>query len=363
MLEKQKNLTVAIIFNEPTVLTPDEKRFLSELGLNLSSHNSDMVSTGYSVDLSEVGVVDEMKDIENALKNSGYNTILFNVNSNVNLLIDFLLNQKPDVVFNLCESIGNESMHEMHVAGIYELLKIPYTGANAFTLGLAQQKARVKEILLYHNMPTPEFLLIENLPVKTTGHLKFPLIVKPSREDASVGINNDSVVYDLERLNKQVEYIITKFNQPALVEEYIDGRELNAAILGNNPPIVLPISEVNMDQLPENYHRIITYNAKWMKGTEEYEFTKGVCPAPINESLTEQISDLALRAYKIIGCRDYARVDFRLDKNNKLYILEVNPNPDISADAGFARSAKTAGFTFEEMVNKIVKLAIERWQN
>lgn len=363
MSDLKKNLTIAIIFNEPTVLSPEEKKFLSEIGLKLSSNNSDTVSSAQSVDLSEVGVVDEMKDIENALKNSGYNTILFNVNSNVNLLIDFLQNNRPNLIFNLCESIGNESMHEMHVAGIYELLKIPYTGANAFTLGLAQQKVRVKEILSYYNLPTPKFFVIDELPARVDNNIKFPLIVKPSREDASVGINNDSVVYDIEKLNKQVEFIITKFNQPALVEEYIEGRELNAAILGNNPPVVLPISEVDMSQLPKNYHRIITYNAKWMKGTEEYEFTKGVCPAPISESVAEKISELALKAYKIIGCRDYARVDFRLDNNNNLHILEVNPNPDISADAGFARSAKTAGYTFEEMVNKIVDLVIERWQN
>lgn len=362
MIRKRENITVAIIYNEPTVLSAEERKFISELGLNVSLQNSDLSTLGYSVDLSEVGVIDEMRDIEKALQASGFRTILFNVNSDIERLFRFLQSEKPDVIFNLCESIGNESMHEMHVAGIYELLDIPYTGASAFTLGLAQQKARVKEILIYHNLPTPKFQIIDFVPFALDDKLTYPLIVKPSREDASVGISNNSVVYNLESLKRQVEFIISKFNQPALVEEYIDGRELNAAILGNNPPIVLPISEVDMSQLPEHYHRIITYNAKWMKGTEEYEFTKGVCPAPIPDSVVEKICELALKAYKIIGCRDYARVDFRLDKNSHLHILEVNPNPDIAADAGFARSARTAGFTFEEMIKKIVELALERCQ-
>ncbi len=363
MIKNKENLTVAIIYNEPTVLDAEERKFVSELGLNVSSQNSNLSELGYTVDLSEVGVVDEMRDIEKALHSSGFKTTLFNVNSNIEKLFKFLQNEKPDVIFNLCESIGTESMHEMHVAGVYELLNISYTGATAFTLGLAQQKARVKEILLYHNLPTPKFQIVESIPFQLDRNLNFPLIIKPSREDASVGINNNSVVYNFESLKKQVEYILSKFKQPALIEEYIDGRELNAAILGNNPPVVLPISEVDMSQLPDNYHRIITYNAKWMKGTDEYEFTKGVCPAPISEKLANEISELALKAYKIIGCRDYARVDFRLDKNSKLYILEVNPNPDISADAGFARSARTAGYTFEEMIKKIVELAIERILN
>lgn len=363
MIKNKEIITVAIIYNEPTVLDADERKFISELSLNVSLQNSDITKLGYAVDLSEVGVVDEMRDIEKALQASGFNTILFNVNSNIERLFKFLQNEKPDVIFNLCESIGTESMHEMHVAGVYELLKISYTGASAFTLGLAQQKARVKELLLYHNLPTPKFQIVETTPFQLDKNLNFPLIIKPSREDASVGISNNSVVYNFENLNRQVEYILTIFKQPALIEEYIDGRELNAAILGNNPPVVLPISEVDMSQLPENYHRIITYNAKWMKGTDEYEFTKGVCPAPIPDTIAKEISELALKAYKIIGCRDYARVDFRLDKNSRPHILEVNPNPDIAADAGFARSAKTAGYTFEEMIKKIVELALERCPN
>lgn len=356
----KKNYFVAIVFNEPTVSTVSGRKYLSEVGINVLHSDIQTNLREYTFDLSEVGVIDEMRDIERALINSGFKTTLFNVNSDVEKLIDFLRSEKPDVIFNLCESIGNESMHEMHVAGIYELLGITYTGASAFTLGLAQQKSRVKEILSYYNLPTPKFQVAENSDIRLDENLRFPLIVKPCREDASVGITNESVVYNHMDLKKRIFYIVEKFKQSALIEEYIDGREINVAILGNNPPVVLPISEIDMSQLPDEYHKIITYNAKWMKGTEEYEFTKGICPAPLPDSIAQTISNMALKAYKLIGCRDYARIDFRLTKDLEPYILEVNPNPDIAADAGFARSARTAGYTFEQMIKSIVQLALER---
>jgi D-alanine-D-alanine ligase len=357
----KKKTHVAIVYNEPTVNTTSGRKYISETGLIYEAGNAIVSTDEMSIDLSEAAVMDEMDDIKRALSETGYKTTLFNVDSDIMKLINFLRENKPDVIFNICESIGNESMHEMHVAGVYELLGIPYTGANAFTLGLAQSKVRVKEILNYYGLPTPKFMLCKN-PVRITieDNLDFPLIVKPSREDASVGISSDSVVYNLTNLRKKVRYIIEQFSQPALVEEYIEGRELNVAILGNTKPEALPISEIDMSTLPDKYHKIITYNAKWMKGTDEYEHTKGICPAKLDKSLEQRMKNMALQAYSVVGGRDYARVDFRLTKDNRPYILEFNPNPDIAADAGFARSARTSGLTFEEMVSKIVEFALER---
>ncbi len=186
------------------------------------------------------------------------------------------------------------------------------------------------------------------------------MIVKPSREDAGIGIETASVVSTIAELRKRVRHVIEQHDQPALVEEYIDGRELNVGILGNRKPVVFPISEIDMSTLPKQYHRIITYNAKWMKGTDEYEHTKGICPAPLPPALEATIKEMALKAYQVLGGRDYARVDFRLSKENKPYILEVNPNPDISDDAGFARSARAYGYDFDELAGKIVECALER---
>jgi len=186
------------------------------------------------------------------------------------------------------------------------------------------------------------------------------MIVKPAQEDASVGIDDNSVVYNLSDLRKRIRFIHQEFEQPALVEEYIEGRELNAAILGSLKPVVLPISEIDFSGLHDSMHRIVSYAAKWLQGTIEYNGTKGVCPALIPARTEAMIRDIAMRCYHLIGCRDYARVDFRLTKEGEPYVLEVNPNPDISDDAGFARSARAYGLTFPQVIGKIVESALER---
>jgi len=357
----RKKLHVAIVYNEPTVLTKAGRKYISETGILQEGSKVLQNDPEILTDLSEVGVLEEKEDIAKALVASGYKCSIFNVDADISRLINFLKEEQPDVIFNLCESIGNISIHEMHVVGIYELMKIPYTGSDPLTLGTALNKVRVKEILLHNGMPTPRFQLF-NSPVRISldESLNFPLIVKPSREDASIGIETNSIVSNLHELKKRVRFIFAQFDQPALVEEYIDGRELNAAIVGNRKAVVLPISEIDMSTLPKQYHRIITYNAKWVKGTDEYEHTRGVCPANLPASLEATIKDLALKAFRLLGCRDYARVDFRLSKEGLPYILEINPNPDISDDAGFARSARVHGFEFEELIAKIVECALER---
>jgi len=273
-----------------------------------------------------------------------------------------LKTEKPDLIFNLVESLGDESIHEMHVAGIYEVLGIPYTGSSPITLGTCLNKARAKEILSYNGIPTSKFMICRNVGSVNADDfpLSFPLIVKPACEDASVGIDNNSIVDSLTALKKRVRYIFQRYDQPALIEEYIEGRELNVAIIGNSKPLVLPISEIDFSGLPPEYPKIVTYDAKWMNGSIEYEGTKGVCPADLPSAVETRVKELALQAYQLMGCRDYARVDFRLSKNNKPYVLEVNPNPDISDDAGFIRSTGTYGLTFNEAIGKIVEFALKR---
>jgi D-alanine-D-alanine ligase len=357
----RKKIHVSVVYNEPVVESAAGRKYISETGLIEEGGKVVVTDKEYNIDLSEVGVLEEREDICRALQAQGYKTSLFNVDGDISRFINFLKEEKPDLVFNLCEGVENESVHEMHAVGIYELMHVPYTGSDPLTLGTALNKVRVKEILLYHGLPTPRFQLIKS-PVRVSldTNLDFPLIVKPSREDASIGIETASVVTTMSELRKRIRYVFEQHDQPALVEEFIDGRELNVGILGNRKPVVFPISEIDMSTLPSQYHRIITYNAKWMKGTDEYEHTKGVCPAPLPPALESTIKEMALKAYQILGCRDYARVDFRLSKENKPYILEVNPNPDISDEAGFARSAKAYGYTFEDLAGKIVECALER---
>ncbi|HLX13070.1 MAG TPA: ATP-grasp domain-containing protein [Bacteroidota bacterium] len=356
----RKKVHVAIVYNEPITTMEAGRKYVSERGV-LQQQASLEKKSADTVDLSEVGVLEEKEDIARALQGLGYKTSIFNVDQDISRLLTFLKDEAPDVIFNLCEGVLNDAIHEMHIAGIYELLAIPYTGSNPITLGTALNKCRVKEILTFHGLPTPRFQLIKS-PVKITlsDDLGFPLIVKPSREDASIGIDNDSIVRNMNELRKRVRFIIEEFDQPAIVEEYIDGRELNVAVIGNRPPMALPISEIDMSTLPKDYPHIITYNAKWLKGTPEYAHTKGVCPALLPLELEMRIKDIALQACQILGCRDYARVDIRLSKDYDPYIIEVNPNPDISDEAGLARSAKAHGFTFEQFVGTIIECALDR---
>lgn len=365
-----RKLRIAILYNEPLVGTEASRKYISENGElqegplpRKASPRSKVTDWPQSVDMSEIGVVEEMDDIKAALNSLGYKSTTMNVDSDVFRLIDFLKEEKPDIIFNLVECVENESLQEMNVAGIYELLKIPYTGAGPLSLGIALNKPLVKELLTYHGIKTPKFQVFRiSDKIILNDDMKYPLIVKPSREDASVGISDDSVVYNITELRKRVRHIFQEFDQPALVEEYIEGRELNVAILGYKKPVVLPISEIDFSGLTKDMHKIVSYDAKWMQGTVAFEGTKGVCPAKLNPAIESRIKETALRCFRIIGCRDYARVDFRLSPQGEPYVLEVNPNPDISDDAGFARSARTYGFTFAETVGKIVESALERSQ-
>ncbi len=360
-----KKIHVAVVFNEPTVETSSGRKFISEMGKIEAGVTRSQVISGnqpLAVDLSEVGVLEERAHVSEALSKNGYKTSLFNMNSDIKRLIQFIEEKEPDLIFNLCESVGDESTHEMFVAGLYELLGVPYTGASAFSLGMCQNKVRTKQVLSFHKIRVPKFALYKNTNevIEDQFDLKFPVIVKPSLEDASVGIDNGSVVDTFAALKKRVRHIFQNFDQPALVDEYIEGRELNVAIIGNRRPIALPISEIDFSGLPPELPKIVTYAAKWMEGTDEYKGTVGVCPAQIPADVEKQAKEIALTAYRVMGCRDYARVDMRLDKNNNLYVIEVNPNPDISDDAGFARSCRAYGFSFDEIINKIVEYALER---
>lgn len=360
-----KKIHVAIVFNEPTLMTNSGRKYISENGqIQQMATKAEVLAAAEDaeIDMSEVGVLEEREHVQGALQQAGYKATLFNMNGDIQRLLDFIKQKEPDVIFNLCESVGNESIHEMHVAGLYELLGVAYTGAPAFALGTCLNKARTKEVLTSHGIKTARFMVVKNISElnEETLDLKFPLIVKPSREDASAGIENNSIVEDFPSLRKRVRVIFNDYDQPALIEEYINGRELNVAIVGNKRPIVFPISEIDFSGLPADYPKIVTYNAKWMQGTPEFVGTVGVCPAPIPAELEKKVKEISLKCYRLMGLRDYGRIDLRIDKNNVPYVLEVNPNPDLSDDAGFARSARAYGLSFEDTIAKIIEYALER---
>ena len=189
--------------------------------------------------------------------------------------------------------------------------------------------------------------------------MEFPCIVKPVAEDASHGLNEDSLVRDLEGLHRQVQHVSELFGGQALVEEFMEGREFNATVMGNTDFTVLPISEITYN-LPPDKPRILTFAAKWELNSLYYKSTPVVCPAKIDDQLKNEIARTSLSAFQTVGCRGYARVDMRLDKNGTVNVIEVNPNPDISPNTGAARQAKAAGLTYSQFIDKIIALAKER---
>lgn len=272
------------------------------------------------------------------------------------VLVKTLKHRKPNVVINLCEGAYGDSHQEMNIPAILEILRIPYTGSSPLTLGICQNKRLTKEILRANRLPTPKFTILENFS-DWKKEIRFPLFVKPSKEDASIGISSKSYVRNEAELKAQVEYIHNRYKQPALVEEYVAGRELNVSILGNENPIVLPISEITFDFSEEP--KIVDFSAKWLKESEQYKKTKPVCPALLPASVKNKIEEIALLAYESLYCRDYARIDIRLKGNHPL-ILEANPNPDIAPDAGFVRSLRVAGISYEQFIEKIIHFALQR---
>jgi D-alanine-D-alanine ligase len=270
--------------------------------------------------------------------------------------------EKPDVVFNLCDDgFRGDYTLEPHVAIMFDILDVPYTGNNYFTIALCQNKARAKDILTYNNVLTPKFQVFTSAERKLNPELKFPMIVKPIREDGSVGIRERSVVSNEEQLKEEVDHIINLHKQEALVEEFIDGREFNVSLIGNRRPIVLPVAEIDFTEMPVHLPRIVSYRAKWVRQSIVYRKTPVICPANIDEKMKKLIEETARKCYKIFGCTGYIRLDFRYDnEKEKLYALEVNPNPDISQDAGLVRAAGAAGISYQNLLLKIIDFAMER---
>jgi D-alanine-D-alanine ligase len=263
-----------------------------------------------------------------------------------------------EVVINLCEGFFGNPQWESNVAAVMEVLHIPFTGNGSRTLALCQDKHQAKAILSSFNLPVAPSQLITS--AEELVELRFPVIVKPNLEDASVGVHPESVVYDQEALSVRVQKIVEAYEQPAIVEEYIDGREFNVAVLEDGEPRALPVSEIDFLAMPEGYPKICCYEAKWYPDHVLYQTTPPICPSPIADELKEQIQSLAISAFKVMGCRDYARVDFRMSNDGEIFILEVNPNPDISLDAGYARALKAAGINYADFWKLLIDNAWKR---
>jgi D-alanine-D-alanine ligase len=262
-----------------------------------------------------------------------------------------------EFVFNLAENCAETDLKEDEIARYMEKNNVLFSGAGAAALSLCIDKGRTKEIILSNNLLTPKFQIIHKIGEKIGNRLDFPLIIKPLHEDGSIGIEEDSICYDESSALLKAKKLINRFRQPVILEEYIDGREINAAILGEE---ILPLSEIIFD-LPKDKPKILTYACKWETESDSYQKTMPNCPAELDEKTKKDIELAALNAAKLLGCRDYTRVDFRIDSKNNPYIIEVNPNPCINPQgAGFLKSASVAGYSFEDIIKKIIQSALKR---
>jgi D-alanine-D-alanine ligase len=355
-------LKVAVIYNEPKN-TAAEDHWLRRSDPDYKPRSHDFV------DASEYGVLQQMQSIASALEEHGHTVSIFSADDNPRRLCSFLGSDKPDIVFNCCESILGQSKLEMNVAAMYELFRIPYTGSPALTLGIALEKALAKSIFVQNNIPTPRYQVFENDASPSSKHiadsLRYPLIVKPVHEDASIGIDARAIVHTEDELLDRVKFIFREFEQPALAEEFIDGRELNIGVIGGPGDAMhaLPVSEITFDRVPAGQPHIVSYEAKWVEESPLYQTTIPVCPANLPAGIEREAKQIALRAAKAVGLRDYGRIDLRMDGDSNLFVLESNPNPDISEEAGFMRAALSSGRTYAGTINEILELTIERSKN
>jgi len=305
---------------------------------------------------------DTINAIKNALIKNGHEVIPIEADNNI---FKKIKDTSPDIVFNIAEGIKGES-RESHVPALLELLEIPYTGSGPLTLAIALNKAITNDILKYHNINTPRYQIFKKHNEKLSHLLTFPLIVKPIQEGSSKGIKNESLVKNEKDLMFQIKRVIDFYNQFAIVEEYIDGKEFTVSILGNDPPIILPLVEIDFNQLPVSANKIYSYEAKWIWDTPEKPIEMFKCPAELDMHTQKNISNIALKVFNILGCKDICRIDGRLNKKGQFYVLDVNPLPgfipDPKAHSCFPESAIAANYTYDELINTILFCAIKRYK-
>ncbi|MEW5843331.1 MAG: D-alanine--D-alanine ligase [Bacteroidota bacterium] len=272
---------------------------------------------------------------------------------------------KADIVFNVAEC-ANGTSREAQIPAMLDMLKIPYTGSDPLTLATCLDKARTKEILAYHKIPTAKFLFVELIADLERFDLNFPVMIKPVAEGSSKGIFNSSLVYNLNDLTEKLTTSFVTYKQPFLIEEFLPGREFTVAILGNCLETeVLPIVEINFDELPKELVPIYSYEAKWVVDTRENPLNIFTCPAQLDESLQDKIRKVTLETYKVLRCRDWSRIDIRLDQNGEPNVIEINPLPGVLPDpkdnSCYPKAARANGLSYVEMINKVLITAAKRY--
>jgi len=271
---------------------------------------------------------------------------------------------EPDIVFNIAEGLRGES-RESHIPSILEMLGTPYTGSGPLTLAITLNKALTHQFLGFNGVPSPLFQVLSKSDEKLDKIIRFPLVVKPLAEGSSKGIRSSSLVRDEQTLRRQVSWVIETYSQPAIVEEFLPGREFTVGLIGNDEPKVLPAVEILLDRLPSGVSPLYSYEAKWIWDVPEKPLDIFHCPADIPSKLKKEIERIAIKTFKVLNCRDLSRIDMRLDENGKPRVMEINPLPGLipnpEAHSCLPEAARAAGFTYDQLICTILWQALKRY--
>jgi D-alanine-D-alanine ligase len=266
----------------------------------------------------------------------------------------------PHVVFNLYDDVVHGALYDMRLAALVRMMGYPMTGCPALALGLTRYKFMAAGVLAGAGVPIPpNTAILETVGAVARHRWEFPIIVQPGQEHGGVGLDRASIVTSKKALRERVREILRTYRQPALAQRFLPGREFNVGIVGGNRLRVLPLAEVDYSTLPADIPPIMSYAAKWVETSEEYQNTKVTCPAQVEPELGQHISQVALQAFRAVGGRGYGRVDMRLDEAERPFVLEVNCNPCLDEGIGIARSAERAGIPFPKFLELILRAALE----
>lgn len=306
-------------------------------------------------------VVDQVKEV---LLKLNYLVTLLPVNQSIEKIINVIKQEKPSLIFNLCETFRDNDKFEFNITALLEMIKIPFTGSGSGGIFLSHDKHISKKIFDFHKIPYPNFFFVPLGQVpEIPKNMNFPLFVKPVHEDASIGIDETSIVQDEESLKNRVKEVHTTIKDDVLVEEYIEGREFFVSILGRHLIRPLEVVELDFSKWPKGKPKIYTYKAKVEENSEEFKAINDKIPEDLAPEIKSKIQDIALKVYLALEARDYARVDFRMDKDGKLYVLEANLNPYLAKNAETAFAAKASGMTYEQLILKIVEFSLNKPEN
>jgi D-alanine-D-alanine ligase len=296
-------------------------------------------------------------DVIKGLESLGHQVISVGVLSDLEVIKDAIDKYDPQVIFNLLEEFDGETLFDQNVVSFLELLRVPYTGCNPRGLMLARDKALAKKVLLFHQIKTPNFQVFpKNKITKMNKDITFPLIVKCLAEEASLAISKASVVHNENKLLERVQYIHTKIGVDAIVEEFVEGREFYVGIIGNEKIKAFPVWELKFEKVDRPEKEFYSNRAKW---NNKYRHKKGIktTHAELTPEKEKEFYKICKEAYKQLNLNGYARVDLRMDKDGHIFIIEVNPNPDISAFDDFASSARFKGMKYDKLLSEILSLA------